>query len=465
MFGFLNATMSGATSRFITYEMGKGDPERLSKTFSSAMIVHIIIAFVIVLISETFGMWWLMNKLVIPEGRMNSAIWVFQFSIISSVVGITQVPYSAAIISHEAMSVYAYMSIIEAVLKLGIVYLLLVIPIDHLILYAALILLVSVSIRVYYRIYCHKRFPETHFHFTWDKAILLPMLTFSGWDFYGNMCVSVRRQGVNFLVNIFFGIIYNAASSIATTVSGVVLGLSSNVLTAFRPQIIKYYAAGNVSHSMQLLYSACKYSGILILLMVVPLSLEIDIILSLWLVIVPTFAVQFCKFTVISVSFSVINNVLVTGIHATGNVRRISFISGSLYLISLVITWIGYKCGFSVLFAYYVAICLGCSLVVVNMLIINKQVSEFSVSSFLRRSILPLIFFTIFDYCLTRLLIICFSSSSFVDTFFIIIFSVIGSLVFVTLLLLNRNEKLMLTSLIYKKNPRLAIVLTKLCKL
>lgn len=217
MMGFLNASMSGATSRFLTFELGRGDKERLANTFSSALIVHIIIAAIVFVVAETVGLWFLCNKLVIPENRMVAAHWVYQLSILSSMLSITQVPYNSSIIAHEKMDVYAYVEILNVTLKLLIVYLLVIGNFDKLILYAILMFTVSVIIMVVYRIYCLRRFEECKFRLFLDKDYLKPLLSFSGWDLYGNMAFSVRQQGANFLLNMFYGVVLNAAYNIATT--------------------------------------------------------------------------------------------------------------------------------------------------------------------------------------------------------------------------------------------------------
>ena len=247
MMSFLNASMSGATSRFLTFELGRGDNKRLADTFSSALIVHMGIALIVFVISETAGLWFMTHKLVIPVARISAAHWVFQLSIVSSMIGITQVPYNASIIAHEKMDVYAYVEILNVSLKLLIVYLLVISSFDKLILYAFLMFGVSVTIMMVYRVYCIRHFEESHFHWVWNKAIFKPLLSFSGWDLYGNACVSARFQGQAFLINMFHGLVYNAASSIATTVYGAIQGLSFNVMQAYRPQIIKQYSICNYS--------------------------------------------------------------------------------------------------------------------------------------------------------------------------------------------------------------------------
>lgn len=281
MMGFINASMSGATSRFLTFELGRGDFSRLSKTFSSALLVHIIIAVIVLVLAETVGLWFLCNKLVIPEGRMVAAHWVYQLSILSSMLAITQVPYNSSIIAHEKMDVYAYVEILNVMLKLLIVYLLVIGSFDKLILYAILMFAVSVIIIMVYRIYCIRRFEECKFRWIWDKTFLKPIISFSGWDLFGNMAVTTRQQGTNFLINMFFGVVYNAASGVASTVNGILGMFSQNILTAFRPQIIKFYSVGSVQESVNLLYNAGKFATLLMVLIAIPFSFEMEYIMKL----------------------------------------------------------------------------------------------------------------------------------------------------------------------------------------
>lgn len=345
MFTFLNASMSGATARFLTYELGQNNQFRLNETFISAFILHSIIALIIVLVAETIGLWFLVNKLVIPEERMCAAHWVYQLSILSMVISVTQVPYNACIISHERMQVYAYVEILNSVLRLVIVYLLLWGGNDKLIFYAALVLAVSFLIAMIYRGYCVRHFSECRFRFLWRPNILKPMLSFSGWDIYGNMSVLARTQGVNMMLNIFFGPALNAAAGIATQVQSAIMSFATNVLTASRPQIIKQYAQGYPNQMISLIRNTLRLNFLLLLVISVPLMLEIDFVLKVWLKEVPAYAAIFCFYTLLFNFFASLSSVLMTGIHATGRIKRSSLINGTLYLSVLPVTYILFKYG------------------------------------------------------------------------------------------------------------------------
>ena len=391
MMGFLNASMSGATSRFLTFELGKGDKERLEKTFSSALIVHIIIAAIVFIVAETVGLWFLCNKLVIPEGRMIATHWVYQLSILSSMLTITQVPYNSCIIAHEKMDVYAYVEILNATLKLLIVHLLVIGNFDKLILYAILMFAVSVIIMMVYRVYCLRRFGECKFRWIWDKEYLKPIISFSGWDLFGNMAVTTRQQGTNFLINMFFGVIYNAASGVASTVNGILGMFSQNILTAFRPQIIKLYSAGNEQDSVNLLYNAGKFATLLMVLIAIPFSFEMEYIMKMWLGTPPDYAVLFCRIMMISSCINMCECTVNIGIHATAQVLQMSVFTGVCYLGVLPVIYICYRLGFPVETAYYMSYAVCAINLLIRSYILKQKISSFSIRYFLLKVIVPVI--------------------------------------------------------------------------
>ena len=451
MMGFLNASMSGATSRFLTFELGRGDKDRLAKTFSSALIVHIAIAIIVFILAETVGLWFLCNKLNIPEGRMEAAHWVYQFSILATMLSITQVPYNATIIAHEKMDVYAYMEILNVTLKLLIVYLLCIGNFDKLILYASLMLAVSILIMMVYRIYAIRHFPEAHFHWIWDKTYLRPLLSFSGWDLYGNACVIARQQGTNFLINIFYGVVFNAASGIATTVQGTISGLAFNIILAFRPQIIKQYAKGNVEDMSKLVGNAVCFTTILFGCMSIPLILETHYIMKAWLGVIPEKSEIFCQILLIASFLGLLNNIWNTCIHATGKIKEISIFSGTFFLISLPIIYVVFQFKAPVESAYLVFILSIVFVNVSNLLIIKKKIPKLKLN-FVFLNYIKVIIVLMASYYITslfkaqmqetfiRLLVDCFIC-------WIIIFA--SSFIFI----LNKKQK---KSIISKICPKLA---------
>lgn len=382
MFSFINGSMSGATSRFITYELGRGDSKSLKEVFSSALLVHIIIALIVCLMAETIGLWLLENKLVIPESRMQSARYVFQLSILASIVGIIQVPYNACVIAHERMNVYAYVEMLNVSLKLIIVYLLNVCNYDKLILYSVLLFSINLVIFFVYKWYSNRVFDESHFKFTWRPAVLKSMLTFSGADLYGNASVVIRQQGVNMILNMFFGPVVNAANGIATTVSSVTMNLVNNVSTAFRPQIIKKYATKELPEMFYLMRVAAVICLMVFLTVAVPLVIEMEFVLSIWLGQLPPYSVDFCRILLMFSCCTVVTAVLNIGIHATGKIYMISFISGTIIWMAVPVIYILLLKGFEPYVSYVINGVVSIIVLISNSFIFKYNVSQFSIKDF-----------------------------------------------------------------------------------
>lgn len=345
LFGVIQTAMIGATSRFLTFEMGKDDPQKLKETFSTTLTVHFIISIILFVLLETVGLWFLNTQLVIPQSRMFAANCIYQFSILSTMFSVTQTPYSSCIVAHENFGFYAYMDILNTVLKLLILYILLIGNIDKLILYAILTFIVSVSMMLANRLYCIHNFPESHYKFIWKKEILKPILSFSGWDVFGNVSVMARGQGVAILLNIFFGPVINAAAGIANTVTSTVTGFSNNIKLAVRPQLIKNYATGNIATVEKLMSEGTIFCFILQTILSVPLICEMHFVLYTWLGIVPESATEF---TIFSLLFSVngcIAGIVMIVIHATGRIKATSIINGSIYILVIPISYFSFKMG------------------------------------------------------------------------------------------------------------------------
>lgn len=424
MFGFLNTSLAGATSRFLAFELGRGDRDRLSRTFCMAFYEHLAIAVLVMIICETFGIWFLNNKLVIPPERLPAANWVLQLSILSMMVSVTQVPYNSSIIAHEKMDVYAYVELANVFLRLLIVFLLKFILFDKLILYAVLTLCVSIAIAFTYRFYCARNFEECRVRIMWDAPLLKSMLSFSGWDLYGNMSVMARTQGVNMLINVFFGPVANAASSIVTSVQGAVMGFANNVLTAVKPQIIKYYAREETDNMLRLVSNTVRLNSLILMLINVPLIVELAYVIRIWLGEIPAYVLEFCVFTLLFNQFSNIASILVTGIHATGKIIRPSLINGTLYLMVIPFTWLAFRNGSDAWVPYMFNMTAAILGMMSNAYTLHLYIPGFSVWRFVYRDLLPCIlaFLAAYIVCLllhsvmaegfARLIIIIFVSSA-----------------------------------------------------
>jgi len=347
MLSFINSALSMGSSRFLTYEMGVGNFERLRRTFSSVLTVHIILAVIIVLVAETAGLWFVYNKLVIPSERMDAAIFAYHLSILAVIFSITQVPYNASIISHEKMSVYAYLSIIEVSLKLIIVYMLAIGEWDKLKLYALLFFLVNAGIALFYRFYCIRKFSETHYKPIWDKEIIKGVLGYSGWNLFANAAIALSNQGATILVNMFFSPGVVAARAIANQVNMAAFHFITNFRTAANPQIVKRYAAGDFVGSKSLLLISTTFSYYLMLILALPICLVASPLLDIWLGKVPQYTVSFMQLTIITSLFQVFDSSFYTALYAKGRIRENALISPSVLFISFPVTYILFLMGYS----------------------------------------------------------------------------------------------------------------------
>lgn len=358
MFSVISGSLSAAISRFITYELGKGDKKALEKIFSSAVTIQFALGFIILILAETIGAWFLNAKMNIPESRIYATNWVFQLSIITFIINLISVPYNAAIIAHEKMSAFAYISILEVSAKLLIVYMLLISPIDRLIFYAILMASVALIIRFVYGHYCKRNFGECTYHFVFDKDLLKRMFGFAGWNFIGSCSAILRDQGGNIVINLFCGPAVNAARGIASQVNSAVSGFVSNFMTALNPQITKSYASGNNEYMMTLIYQGARLSFYILLMLSLPVIINVDYILELWLKTVPEHTSTFIQLVLIFTMSEAISNPLITAMLATGNIRNYQIVVGGLQMLNLPISYILLRNGCIPETVLIVAICI-----------------------------------------------------------------------------------------------------------
>ncbi|MBE6282879.1 MAG: multidrug transporter [Mediterranea massiliensis] len=356
MFTFLNGALAGATSRFITFEIGRKDNIQLHKVFNVSLATHFIIAIVIVLLAETIGLWFLYNKMVIPMNRFDAAFWVYQISIVSCVLSIIQVPYNATIIAHERMGIYAYVGIVEVILKLLIAYLIQISTYDKLVSYAFLLFIVHVLILSYYRIYCNRHFSECKLFFVKETKMYKQMFIFASSNVIGNLSVLAQGQGLNILLNMFFGPVVNAARGIAYQVQGAVTQFSGNFMTAVKPQIIKQYALGKVNEMMELVIQCSCFSYYLMLLIVVPICLEADYILTLWLGEFPNYTVSFLRLVLVLCMIQTLKTPRTTVFHATGKILIPNIVVGTILCMALPIAYVVLRMGGEPNSVFWVAI-------------------------------------------------------------------------------------------------------------
>jgi len=389
---FLNNTLTSGTQRFLTFEIGKDDFIKLKQTFSIALIIHIALAILILILGETVGLWFLYEKMNIPLDRFDAAFWVYQFAIFSTMVTVTQVPYNALIIAHERMHIFAYISIVEAVLKLLIVYLLLLSSYDKLITYAILMFLVSVLIAMFYRYYTIKNYKESHFEFSFDKDIVKSMMHFSGWNLFGSISWVIMNQGINILLNILYGPAIVAARVITLQINTGLMTLVNGFRSALNPQIIKNYSSGNLEEMKTLSLISAKYTFYLALFLILPVYLELEKILSLWLVEVPEWTILFSQlvlmFTLIQtfdLSFGII-------FQATGDMKYNQIMSGGVYLSVIpVFLLINYFYTLDPTAIFYIQILSGVIVAFVVKIYLLKRIIGITLSVYLKLIILPIL--------------------------------------------------------------------------
>ena len=345
---FLNSALSGGTSRFLTYELGTGNKEKLKNTFSTTLSVHIIIALIVVLLGETLGLWYFNNKMVIPDDRFSAATIVFHLSMITAMISIVSVPFNASIIAHERMKVFAYVGVIDAVCKLGIAYALVIGKMDRLILYAILLLSVQLGIFLFYVLYCRRSFEEARYKFMFiDKGLFREIFSFSGWSLITGSSIALNSQGILLLLNLFFAPAIVAARSISLQVYNVANQFVNNFRTAANPQIVKQLAAGDVQGSHNLLLQSTKFSYYLMFILCLPICLLAYPLLHLWLVEVPEYAVPFLQLVIFQSLFQVFDTSFYTALYAKGRIKENALISTTIGFIQFPIVYVLFKAGCS----------------------------------------------------------------------------------------------------------------------
>ena len=347
LLSFVNGALATGTSRFLTFELGTRNEKKLKETFSSVLIVHVILAVMVVLLAETAGLWFAYNKLVIAPERMSAAIFAYHMSVVTIFFSITQVPYNASIISHEKMSIYAYVGVVEVIAKLLIVYALNVGDFDKLKLYAVLLCIVQISVALFYRGYSVAHFDETKSHLILNKKIVKNVLGYSGWNLFSNTAIALNNHGSTILINMFFNPAVVAARAVANQVNMAANQFINNFRTAANPQIVKRYAAGDIEGSKSLLLSSTKYSFYLMLLLCLPICFVAEPLLRLWLGQVPEYSVEFLQITIITSLVQVFDSSFYVALYAKGRIRENAFLSPIIGFLVLPISYIFFKLGFS----------------------------------------------------------------------------------------------------------------------
>lgn len=439
MFAFIQNALIIAIQRFITFELGTGDKKRLQSVFSTSVNIQFLLSIIIVVLTETIGLWFLNTQMSIPEGRIGAANFVLQCSIITTVISLITVPYNATIIAHEHMAVFAYFSIIEAVLKLSIAYLLYISDFDKLMIYAVLILFVSILMQLLYSFYCRRKFEETHFRLGLDKKLFREMASFAGWSFVGNTSTMLNTHGVNMLINVFFGVKVNAARAIAIQVENAVEQFVNGFTTAINPQITKSYASKDFTYLYILICRGSKFSFFIMLIMVVPLILESDAILRLWLKEVPTYTSIFLKLVLIYSLITSLAKSMVTGILATGIIKRYQIEMNIISVMIFPLSWIAYYWGAPAYMTYVIAIVIVFFLTFVRLIELKRLIS-FPVRLYLSQYATVMLIVCLLAFSVP-LAIQNFVTLSILRFFLISIISVLWTMMCIYVVGLKRNER------------------------
>ena len=451
MFGFINNAMSSATSRFITIAIGNNDAELITKVFSSSILIHIIIALIVVLLGETVGLWFFSEKLQIPEIRKEAAMWVYQFAIVSSIIMIISIPYNAVLVAYEKMSALAYISIIDAVLRLMVSFAITVAPWDKLITYSVLLLFVQLLIRIIYGLYCTKNFQLIRYKRVSDKKLCYKMISFASWSLFGCMANVCYTQGLNVLLNIFWGPVVNAARGIAVQVQSVVNNFASNFQTAVNPQIIKYFAQKEMTAMFNLMCTSSKFSFYLLFMISLPIIFTTDILLSWWLKDVPDYTVIFLRLMLVTTLIDSVSNSLMRAADATGKIKKYHIIVGGILILILPISYVCLALGFQPYCVFIVHI-IFCTIALVARLRIIKSLIGFPVLDFLHKVIVPIGKVVVFSVILP--LVLSFQIYDSVLRFFIIVVACLfsGASSIFLFGLTNNERKRILRRIFHKLN-------------
>ncbi len=394
MFAFLNNSLANGTQRFYNFKIGEGKRDEMPIVFTSSMLIQIVLAVILLIILESFGIWYINNKMIIPLDRMTAAFWVFQCSVVSLVFVILQVPYSAAILAFEKMDYYAVVSIIDAVLKLVIVLLLPYIGVDHLIIYGILMLMISIANYALYSSYCTIKFKqETSLLLKKkDKELLREMTTFSGWNVFGTFAYMIKDQGLNVLLNSFFGPIVNAARGIAMQINGALQGFSANIVAAIRPQLVQSYSSGNIVRVQNMMYSMSRLTFLMLFVWSLPIMIELPFILKLWLSgTIPEYTIIFTDLVIVNMIITSMNTPLSQVVHATGKMKLYQVGTSITICTILPIAWLFLKMGYSPVSTFIVSIVVTILNQVVC-LILLKKIFPYSIRTYIKQVVLPCFF-------------------------------------------------------------------------
>lgn len=426
MFSFLSGMLSSASSRYFNFDLGKNDFVGLKKTFNTSIQIYFCLIVLIVILSETVGLWAFKTKLDIPADRAYASLVFFQFSVLAFIFNIATLPFLSLVISHENMKVFSWLSIFEALGKLAIIYLLFFDYFDRLSVYGVLLFVISLMHFFFYFGICFAIYPESKIFRYFDGQKFKELLLFSGWNVWGATAMLFSNIFVNILLNNFFGAALNSARAIATQVSGALTTFSNNFLTAVRPQIVKYWASDDKTQSYNLVYQSAKFGYLFVLFLSIPILLEPTFVLKIWLGEVPDYAAIFLVFAIIQVLVSIISHPMMTLAQATGRIALYQTVVGLIYWLTFPLVYIVFKMGGSPIMAMVIAVFIE-FIALIMRLILTRRCSKIPLSDFLIKSILPCLKVSIFAPIVPYIIAYLLSEMSFLGFVLICACSVIST--------------------------------------
>lgn len=450
MFAFLNTSMSNGIQRFYNFRLGTKDESSITNVYNTALQIQGLLAIMLFILLETIGLWYMHTQMVIPVERMTAAMWVYQFSVISMIFVVLQIPYSAAIMAYERMDYFAYVSIFDVFAKLAIAYLLMSSTQDKLLLYGFLNLIVSLISFFFYYGYSKIQFKHLKIQFKYYKEYFKPMLLFSGWNVFGSFAYMIKGQGLNMLLNVFFGPIVNAARGVSNMIMSAIQGFQGNIVVAFRPQMVQSYSAGEYPRVKTLFYSLSKITYLMLAMISIPIIIELDYILSLWLgEVIPDYTKSFTILVLINMVISSLNTPVSQVVHATGKMKNYQIATSLVICMILPISWILLKMGCNPNSVYITSL----FMTIVNQIVCTvylKKIFPYSLLEYLKVVIYPCILFTLIVPIIPRLLAL-WLPSSFVRLLVVGIFSIMISCIVAYLVVLNKSEKELILNFINRK--------------
>jgi O-antigen/teichoic acid export membrane protein len=448
LFSFLSSALTQATQRFLTIELGKNNLLQFRRIFSLSLLLYLGLSLFIILVAETIGLWFLNTQLNIAENGLNAANWVYQFSLLTYTFSLLQIPYNASIIAHEKMSFYAYMSILDVSLKLAVAYILMIGNSDKLILFSILLASVSFTVLCVYRFFCVSKYNECKYQFFWNGKLFKQLLSFSGWSMFGSMSVIAATQGINVLLNIFFGVVVNAAMGITNQVANAVNQFVSNFQIAFNPRITKSYAENDKIYLESLMFRSAKMSFYLLLLLSIPIIIKTETILTIWLQKVPEYTLEFVRFSLLSLLIDSLSGPLWMVVQATGKIKKYQLIISSIFWLNFIFSLVLFKLGFSPVTAFVIRCIVSLILLFTRLYLLSNMI-QFKSVKFITDVVIRVLFVGAIAYILPYI-----SSFYFVDfSGFIIVslISVISTIITIYCIGLHHKERKKLNRFIITK--------------